>query len=99
MQAALSQFNLTDGTKWSYEYPVVIDGTWSPTAMTVTMSASLQPFVQSTSTSSLVTLSYDGKSGIGAFAEQFDLFINLNLKDAKEKTATDYKTFVVVTAK
>jgi len=65
-----SQYDLTDGTAWSYEYPSVIDGTLSPTTATVTMSGSLTPFIKSTITSSSVILTYDGLAKMEALASQ-----------------------------
>lgn len=63
------------------------------------MSDSLTPFIKSNITSSSVILTYDGRAKIEALVSQSQLFINLNLKDAQQKTSTNFRIKVIVTAK
>jgi len=63
------------------------------------MSDSLKPFIKSATTSSSVILTYDGQATIEALVSQSELFINLNLKDAQDKTSKDFRTNVIVTAR
>ena len=94
-----AQYDLIDSTKWSYEYPSIVDGTLSPTTVTVTMSDALKPFIKSNTVGSSVILTYDGRAKIEALVSQSELFINLNLKDAQQKTSKDFRTQVIVTAR
>lgn len=51
---------LADGSQWSYTYPSVTEGTFSPSEATVSMSDEIQPFISVSISNSEVELTYDG---------------------------------------